>query len=320
VILNITTKLVKKPQYKKKLLVLEAFPGNTMLQILAKANDVQSVVTTLRRENKKIGFVPTMGALHSGHISLIKSSLLENDFTVCSIFVNPTQFNDKADYGRYPRSIEQDSKMLEAAGCNLIFLPSEEEIYPDESFKTIDFDTGALSDSMEGKYRPGHFKGVATVVKRLFDIVQPDNAYFGQKDYQQYLIIQKLVKDFNIQVKITLCPTLREADGLAMSSRNMLLTEEERLQAPFIYHMLQLAKDMWLQKNAKQDLIINTILSEFKLNGNFQPDYFDICSAESLQPISDLSNKDIVICVAAFLGKVRLIDNLLIKGSNEWKG
>lgn len=283
-----------------------------MLQIITKVVEIQRLIHQERNSGAKIGFVPTMGALHAGHLSLIERSRTENQITVCSIFVNPTQFNDKADFSRYPRTIESDSAILQSSGCQFLFLPDIEEIYPTESSKTIDFTVGTLGDVLEGVHRPGHFNGMATVVKRLFDIVKPDKAYFGNKDFQQFLIVKKLVLDCHIPVEVIPCPTLREADGLAMSSRNALLSAEQRLEATFLYQMLQKAKDLILTQSHKRQDIINIILRDFLANGNFTVDYFDICSVETLQPLEDFANKEIVICVAAYLGKIRLIDNILL--------
>ena len=283
-----------------------------MLDLTTKVYDVQNILSVERRNNKSIGFVPTMGALHEGHLSLIRRSRSENDVTVASIFVNPTQFNDSSDYARYPRTIEKDRAMLEEAGCNILFCPPESEIYSSPELKNIDFNPGTVADVLEGAHRPGHFQGVAAVVKRLFDIIQPDNAYFGAKDYQQLLIIKKLVQFYHLPIQVIGCETLREPNGLAMSSRNMLLSPAERSEAAFLYQMLQKAKGLVLSGKTDKQGIIDIIMTDFEQNGNFKLDYFDICSAESLQSASDLSQKDLVMCVAAFLGKVRLIDNIVL--------
>ncbi len=283
-----------------------------MLDLTTKVYDVQNILSIERRNNKSIGFVPTMGALHEGHLSLIRRSRSENDVTVASIFVNPTQFNDSSDYARYPRTIEKDRAMLEDAGCDILFCPPENEVYPSPDLKNIDFNPGSVADVLEGAHRPGHFQGVAAVVKRLFDIIQPNNAYFGAKDYQQLLIIKKLVQFYHLPIQVIGCETLREPDGLAMSSRNMLLPPDDRDKAAFLYQMLQKAKGLILSEKIDKQGIIDIIMTDFEQNGNFKLDYFDICSAESLQTVTDLRNNDLVICVAAFLGKVRLIDNIII--------
>src|ERR1700751_2518908 len=196
----------------------------------------------LTNAGKQIGFVPTMGALHKGHISLIEQSKKACDITVCSIFVNPNQFNDKNDLARYPRMPEKDCKMLEENGCDIVFMPSEEEIYPVPDTRVFDF--GMIDKVLDGAHRPGHFNGVAQVVSRLFDIVKPDRAYFGLKDYQQVLIIKKMVEQLHLPVEIVACPILREPDGLAMSSRNTLLSAEERKAASLIPKLMQEAKTL----------------------------------------------------------------------------
>ena len=192
------------------------------MKVLKTIEDVQSEILSIKKNGKRIGFVPTMGALHQGHISLVKKSRAENDISVVSIFVNPTQFNEKQDYENYPKNLESDINFLKKEGCDLIFIPTSDIMYPDGLEETIDFDPGFLDTILEGEKRPGHFKGVATVVKKLFDIIRPHSAYFGQKDYQQTLVIRKLVYDFRIPVKLIICPIIREVSGLAMSSRNSL--------------------------------------------------------------------------------------------------
>ncbi|RYD78129.1 MAG: pantoate--beta-alanine ligase [Sphingobacteriales bacterium] len=283
------------------------------MKIFTKTADLQEVIRKEKALGKSVGFVPTMGALHAGHLSLTGNSLKQNDITVCSIFVNPTQFNDKADYNLYPRHKEADEKMLQAAGCDYLFLPTEAEIYPDESYKKIDFDAGNVALQLEGAHRPGHFAGVAAVVKRLFEIVNPDKAYFGQKDYQQYLIIDKLAKHFFPNLYLEVCPTLREPNGLAMSSRNERLSAEDREKAAIIYKTLHQSKEKILAKNLSFSDIEENAKTEIEKNRNFQVDYFDICSAIDLTKVSDNSqNQKLIICTAVKVGNVRLIDNLLI--------
>jgi len=196
------------------------------MQVVKHINDLQSILNDKRAEGLSIGFVPTMGALHEGHLSLVQIAGHQTNFVLVSIFVNPTQFNDKNDLLRYPRNLQNDIKLLQETDCQLVFAPEVDEIYPEPDTRIFDF--GALEHVMEGKFRPGHFNGVAQVVSRLFDIVQPDKAFFGQKDFQQLAIIQEMVRKLNLQVKIVPCPIVRERDGLAMSSRNMLLSPEQR--------------------------------------------------------------------------------------------
>ena len=258
---------------------------------------------------KTVGFVPTMGALHEGHLELMRRAKKENDLLVVSVFVNPVQFNNADDLKKYPRTLEQDSKKLESVRCDVLFAPDVEEMYPEEVKKQYDF--GQLDKVMEGAFRPGHFNGVAIVVKKLFDIVHPDRAYFGEKDFQQLAIIKKMVAMEKIPVDIVPCPIVREVDGLAMSSRNRLLSVEERKLAPFIYKTLQEAKLRrdHICANPLRQMIINL----FEGNENFKLEYFDIVNDKTLQPINGWNNKvGTVACVAVWLGNVRLIDNIRI--------
>lgn len=264
-----------------------------------------------QRENGKIiGFVPTMGALHAGHISLIESSLKQSDFTVCSIFVNPTQFNDKADLERYPRMPEKDAAMLEKAGCHMLYMPEVMDIYPETDTRVFDF--GHLDKVLEGAHRAGHFNGVGQVVSRLFDIVKPQKAFFGLKDYQQVAIIKKLCEILNYKIEIIACPILRESDGLAMSSRNMLLNEEERKAASLIPQLMQEAQTRL--KNAEPiESVKQYVLEKLSHNPIYKPDYFDVCDANTLLPLNSLIIKGpSIILIACFVGKIRLIDNLVI--------
>ena len=257
---------------------------------------------------KSIGFVPTMGALHQGHLDLVRRAREENDICGCSIFVNPIQFNNPEDLVKYPRTLADDLKLLEKAGCDLVFAPSVEEMYPEPVTKKFDF--GGLERVMEGEHRPGHFNGVAVVVEKLFDIFGPDRAYFGEKDFQQLRIIQSLVKMENIPVEIVSCHTVREADGLAMSSRNRRLSAEERDIAPVIYQTLLHAKDLANKTPVSEVKKIATSMLESK---GFRVDYFEISDTESLQPVETWEGAPgVIACVAAFLGSVRLIDNMIL--------
>ena len=271
---------------------------------IGEIKDSEAKLTT---SQSKIGFVPTMGALHKGHISLIEQSKKTCDITICSIFVNPTQFNDKADLARYPRTPEADIKMLEDAGCDILFMPSVEEIYPEPDTRIFDF--GAIDKVLDGAHRPGHFNGVGQVVSRLFEIVKPHKAFFGLKDYQQVLVIKELVKLLRLKVEIVACDILREPDGLAMSSRNTLLNSEERRAAKLIPKLMQEAKV--LAKTVPLKELEQKLLQESKTEPLLKPDYIMSCDAETLQPVSNTNNK--VICLAAiFSGRIRLIDNILI--------
>jgi pantoate--beta-alanine ligase len=257
---------------------------------------------------KSVGFVPTMGALHEGHLDLIRRSLRENDISACSIFVNPIQFNNPEDLAKYPRTLENDLRLLRETGCDMVFVPSVKEMYPVPVTEKYDF--GELEKVMEGAHRPGHFNGVAIVVKRLFDIIQPDRAYFGEKDFQQIRIIQSLVKMEKIPVEIVPCPTVRETDGLAMSSRNRRLSADERALAPEIFCTLLKARDL-----AKKIPVAEIKrMSAFQLESKgFKVDYFEIADVESLQPVDSWeAAPQMIACVAAFLGNVRLIDNMIL--------
>jgi pantoate--beta-alanine ligase len=266
---------------------------------------IQEYISLEKSQGKTIGFIPTMGALHDGHLSLVRAAKENNDIIVVSIFVNPIQFNNPDDLKKYPRTIERDSAMLEEESCDAIFYPSVEEMYPKAITKKYDF--GALENVLEGEFRPGHFNGVAVVVAKLFDIVRANQAFFGKKDFQQLAIIRKLVEIDKIPIEIIACDTKREEDGLAMSSRNIRLSAEERKQAPLIYKTLQMVKENKENKSPEE----LEALAIHLLEGVFKPEYFKIANGHSLQPISKWADTDYpVALVAAFLGDVRLIDNL----------
>lgn len=271
--------------------------------------EVNRYLDRLRKQGEVIGFVPTMGALHEGHLSLLSESKKQCTISVCSIFVNPTQFNDKKDLERYPRMPEKDCKMLEEAGCDMVFMPSVEEMYPQPDTRQFDF--GGLDKVLDGAHRPGHFNGVGQVVSKLFDIVKPHKAFFGLKDYQQVLVIKQLVRQLGMKVKIVPCPILREADGLAMSSRNMLLTKEERKAASLIPKLMQMAK------NEFGKLPLNELKmklgEKLKTEPLLKPDYLEFCDAGTLQSVSEVEpGQKIVFLVAIFSGKIRLIDNVQV--------
>lgn len=279
------------------------------MNLFTTINETKTLINKKRLAGATIGFVPTMGALHEGHLTLIKRSSLENDFTVCSIFVNPIQFNNPDDLKKYPRTLEQDARLLEESGCDLVFAPSEEEIYPIGRTADIKIAFGTLDKVMEGQYRPGHFKGVAIVVKKLFDIVEPTRAYFGKKDFQQLAIIKHMVKILSLPVEIIPCPTVREPDGLAMSSRNMRLTASERQLAPKIYDALRQVKTKLGDQTVQEvkDWVVKTIEEKPELH----VEYFEIADRETLQPIVCWSDKDFAVAfIAVNLGDVRLIDNI----------
>lgn len=257
--------------------------------------------------NPIIGFVPTMGGLHEGHLALVRQARRENEVVVVSVFVNPIQFNNSEDLEKYPRDLERDLEMLKEVGCDIVFAPENSEMYPEKPTETYDF--GDLENVMEGAFRPGHFNGVAIVVKRLFDLVKPTTAYFGEKDFQQLTLIRALVEQENLAVEIVACPTVRENDGLAMSSRNTRLSDEDRRIAPQIYKILRDSRDLadgftpaQLKAFAEEQL---QKIPRTKL------EYFEIVNAKTLQPIENWSDcPRRVACVAIWLGDVRLIDNM----------
>ncbi|MCD4665462.1 MAG: pantoate--beta-alanine ligase [Bacteroidales bacterium] len=271
--------------------------------------EVKKHLGAIRSEDKSIGFVPTMGALHEGHLSLIREAKKENDYVVCSIFVNPAQFNDKADLEKYPKEMESDIEKLKKEKCDFIFNPSVEEIYPEPDNTVFDF--GDLDKVMEGKFRPGHFNGVAIVVKKLFEIIEPKRAYFGLKDYQQLVIIHQLTKDLNLPVEIVPCSTRREDNGLAMSSRNKLLSNPERNDASLIYQTLKSVK---IQSGFTTISEIKEIVHlQFKKYGSMELEYFEIVDMYSLKPLRVWAeSNNIIACIAVRVGKVRLIDNMIL--------
>lgn len=275
--------------------------------VVEKAAELTAKVKEIKQQGLKVGFVPTMGALHMGHISLIKKSIAENDVTIASIFVNPTQFNDKQDLANYPRMLDKDLKILEENGCNLVFAPSEAEMYPETDTRIFDF--GNLDKVMEGKHRPGHFNGVAQIVSKLFAVVNPHNAYFGEKDFQQVAIIKKMVAVLNLDVHIVSCPIVRETDGLAMSSRNLLLSKVQREQAPAIYKALN-ESTKFINSKSVED-VKKFVVAAINNNSELEVEYFDIVNDLSLESITswtDPGNK--AGCIAVKVGKIRLIDNI----------
>ena len=259
-----------------------------------------------RESRVSIGFVPTMGALHAGHISLVERCRRENGVAVASIFVNPTQFNDQSDLANYPRTIEEDLCKLSSVGCDFVFVPSVKEMYPEKDTRVFDF--GMLDKVMEGAHRPGHFNGVAQIVSKLFDAVQPDRAYFGEKDFQQLAIIRRMVAAMNLPVQIAGCPVVREADGLAMSSRNMRLTPEQRTNAPAIARALFAGK----KKTGTMSLeeLKKWVVDQIDGTPCLKTEYFEIVDRETLQPVSQYQGNALQGCIAVHAGTVRLIDNI----------
>lgn len=281
------------------------------MQIITTVSELQSRLNLFRIKKGKIGFVPTMGALHRGHTSLIRKSVSENMVTVCSIFVNPSQFDDKKDLDKYPRTLEKDSAMLKAVGCDIVFAPSVEEVYPPDLLVALNIDFGSLDKTMEGAFRIGHFKGMSEVVKRFLDIVQPDNLYMGQKDFQQYSIVKNMIEQLGLPVRIVSCPIIREIDGLAMSSRNIRLSPEGRIKAAKISKILFEAR-----KNAETlplDEVKRIALAQFS-NNSYSVDYFSIVDTHTLEEVQNLEDANqVVLCTTIRVDGVRLLDNIILK-------
>jgi pantoate--beta-alanine ligase len=265
----------------------------------------------LQQQGTNIGFVPTMGALHAGHISLISRAKQDGGLVVCSIFVNPTQFNDLADFEKYPSSLPQDIEMLAEAGCDVLFTPSVAEMYPGGADNTTTYDFGYVETLLEGAHRPGHFKGVGQVVARLLDIVKPHTMYLGQKDYQQCMVLSQLVTMPGVQpAKIEIVPTLREADGLAMSSRNRRLTEPQRVIAALIYQCLV---SIQAKKDGGNFPVVQKECNDILKAKGFEPDYIALADAETLAPLDNYeANRPMVAVIAAKIGEIRLIDNMVL--------
>ncbi|MEI8085707.1 MAG: pantoate--beta-alanine ligase [Paludibacter sp.] len=285
------------------------------MKIIESIKEFEAEIESLKTAGKTIGFVPTMGALHDGHKVLVVKSVAENDCCIVSIFVNPTQFNNLTDLEKYPRDLNRDSELLESVGCKIIFAPKAEDIYQnDELNNRFDFDFGGLDTVMEGRFRPGHFNGVVQIVSKLFNIVQPDKAYFGEKDFQQLSIIHRMVKLMKYNVEIIDCPIVREPTGLAMSSRNERLTVEQRLIASEISKVLFESCNFAPQLSPLE--ITKQVISKINNIAELEVEYFDIVDVESLQTIHNWS-KPAVGCIAVFCGEVRLIDNIKYKTINN---
>ena len=280
------------------------------MKIVNSIQELKRYLAEERQHNKQIGFVPTMGALHNGHLSLVKRCVEENDVCVVSIFVNPTQFNDKNDLATYPRTLDKDSALMEPVGCDYVFAPTETEMYPEPDTRTFDF--GTVSAVMEGARRPGHFNGVAQIVSKLFYAVEPDNAYFGEKDFQQIAVIRAMVKQLNIPVQINACPILREDDGLALSSRNVRLTPEQRQKAPLIARTLKESTNFAAGKSVQEtiDYVVNTINADPVM----RVEYYEIVDGITMESIKDWSDTEYAVgCITVYCGEVRLIDNVRYK-------
>lgn len=299
--------------FKKFVVILHRYFGRCqtfiIMKVFHKIVELQNTLFYDRKANKSVGLVPTMGALHDGHVSLVKKSVTENEITVVSIFVNPTQFNDPKDLNTYPRTVEEDCDLLKNIGADYVFIPSVEEMYPTPD--TRHFEYPPISTVMEGAHRPGHFNGVCQVVSRLFYIVNPDNAYFGEKDWQQIAVIKAMVRSLSLKVNIVECPIIRDHDGLARSSRNALLSKEEREIAPIIFKVLEESVKYSKSHNTKEthDFTVEKINEVDGLD----VEYFDIVDGETLQSVSDWSDSEYIVgCITVYCGSrpVRLIDHI----------
>ncbi len=280
------------------------------MEVIKTVKEIRNKVDKLKSEGKKVGFVPTMGALHEGHLSLVRCSKKDNDITVVSIFVNPTQFNDPKDLEKYPRMLDKDMEKLEKEGVDILFAPDEKEMYPEPDTRQFDF--GYLDKVLEGKYRPGHFNGVAQIVSKLFEAVPAQKAYFGLKDYQQYLIVRALVEKYmpGYDIEIIGCPIVREHDGLAMSSRNLLLSPSQRRSAAMISQMLFRAKE--LKEIMDVSELRQFVIDSLNLDENLKVEYFEIVDADTLEAVESWNDaKNIIGLIAVYDGDVRLIDNIM---------
>jgi pantoate--beta-alanine ligase len=277
------------------------------MNIYKTAEELRSFITEERKQGHRIAFVPTMGALHEGHLSLVRRALKENDCCIVSVFVNPTQFNNPRDLETYPRTLDADSRLLASIGTTALFTPEVETIYPEPDTRV--FHVGAVAEVMEGKYRPGHFNGVMQVVSRLFDLVQPDCAYFGEKDFQQIAVLRAMAREIKSPVEIIACPIVREEDGLARSSRNTLLSEEGRAQAPNIYRILSESRTWSKELSPKE--VIERATQLLDAIPTLRVEYFEIVDADTLQPITRWEDSPKPHgCITVYCGEVRLIDNI----------
>jgi pantoate--beta-alanine ligase len=280
------------------------------MQIIENSSNLGEYLTSVHLPGAKLGFVPTMGALHDGHLSLVKESVKNNDLTLCSIFINPTQFNNKEDLLHYPKSLEDDVEMLKNAGCDALFLPSEEMMYPKEPI--LSFKLGYLEEILEGRHRKGHFNGVVLIVAKLFNLVKPDNAYFGQKDLQQFVLLNTMVKELFFDITMVMMPIIRENDGLAMSSRNRRLSPGEREVAVNFFRALELAREN-LKMGMGTSKVKDDVVDYFRNIEGAELEYFEIVDRETLLPVMQIEDsQSTALCIAGYVGKIRLIDNLIV--------
>lgn len=283
------------------------------MEIITSKAALTERINSLVESKKVIGFVPTMGALHNGHLQLVKRCVSENDVCIVSVFVNPTQFNDKHDLEVYPRDVEADAKKLESVGCAILFAPTPEEMYTEEERdKVFEFDFGGLDQVMEGKHRPGHFNGVVQVVSKLFTLVRPTRAYFGEKDFQQLAIIRRMVEVMGFEIEIVGCPIVREESGLALSSRNALLSDEERKLAPHIHAVLKESVQFVSQTSLEE--LQKAVVDAIDAKEGLKTEYFSIVDGKTLRELDNWIQADYIVgCITVFCGKVRLIDNIRYK-------
>ncbi|HEY6968072.1 MAG TPA: pantoate--beta-alanine ligase [Candidatus Angelobacter sp.] len=282
--------------------------------ILSSAAEMTAVSKEARRSGKRVGLVPTMGALHEGHLSLVRAARTQSDVVAVSIFVNPTQFGPKEDFSKYPRTFEKDAALLQAEKVDFLFNPSVEEMYPGGSPTWVIVE--GLSEKLDGRSRPGHFRGVTTVVSKLFNIVQPDLAFFGQKDAAQAAVIRKMVRDLDFDVRIVVCPIVREKDGLAMSSRNVYLSPEQRKQATVLYRSLMRVQTRADQGEREAAKLVSTGKQVIAEEPQVRLDFFEIVNWETLDPVPDIS-KGALVAAAAYVGETRLIDNVVLHGVGQ---
>lgn len=279
------------------------------MRVIRTVAEMQATCRALRREGKRIGLVPTMGALHAGHISLVRSARAQNDIVAVSIFVNPLQFGPTEDFSKYPRTFEEDSRKLEAEGVDLLFAPAAEEMYPAGAATYVYVE--GLSEKLDGKSRPGHFRGVSTIVAKLFHIAGADCAYFGQKDAAQVAVLRKMVRDQNMDIQIVVCPIVREQDGLALSSRNAYLTAEERRQALVLNRTLAEVQSLWISGVRSAGSLREAALKMLSAEPGARLDYLEIVNPDTLDPVDELS-QGALVAVAAWFGSTRLIDNVVL--------
>lgn len=278
------------------------------MNIITKVSDFENFIASIKSKNQSIGFVPTMGALHYGHLSLIKKSKTDCDITIASIFVNPKQFNNQTDFEKYPIQIDHDVNLLENVACDVLFLPNKDEIYSSD-FIMPSFNLGKMNEVMEGKFRPGHFEGVITVVYRLFELVKPNKAYFGLKDFQQLAVIKKMTEYFHLPIEIVPCTTIREKDGLALSSRNLRLDKMQRIEALFIYQSLILCKEL-VPKNSP--LSLKKLIEDLYIQSSLKLEYIEFINPIDLTILEESWVQGAVACIVAYCGEVRLIDNMCV--------